>query len=331
MRKRSTLALICLGSLVLAVGIAERTLRWIDYPRHGCGRLTDPSELRVVRFDEELGWSYIPRHSAVGDNHARYTFSRAGYRAADSEDAPDAARPAKVLLVGDSMLFGHGLEYRDTFGHKLQERLDARLGARHEVLNFAVQAYGTDQTALMLRRVLTRFSPEVIVVDFIGEHLARNVSEDRRELFPCLRFLGTKPRFELEGDRLRLGSRPELFAVYDDPRVRLLFRRALAGPVDRRVARTGVAITRALLAEIQHLAAERESALFLLSFANAAETDAVNPGIPAAVVEWETPENRGYFLSDTDHHPNAAATTMLVDRLLEIAAAGFAQGSRRAR
>lgn len=117
----------------------------------------------------------------------------------------------KVIIIGDSFLFGDALPYEETFGHKLQ----VVLGEEYEVLNFAVQGYGLDQIYLFLSQLLERYSPAYMVVDHIEDHDYRNVNRDRRRYFPCSRFLGSKPVFRIRDNTLELVYTPEPFSRYD--------------------------------------------------------------------------------------------------------------------
>jgi hypothetical protein len=247
-----------------------------------------------------------------------YAFARDGFRARAVDDRADFSKP-RILVLGDSMLFGHGLDFSETFGAKLEEAL----GGRYAVLNFAVQGYGTDQAYLLLQRLFDRFTPTAVIVDFLGEHLARNVSADRRELFRCMRYPGTKPRFALDRGELTLVERPERYRSYDDPRIALLLHRARAGRLDERMRRDGVPVTRALMEAMARFVESRGSRLYLIGFADEKTVAEINPGAPSIAVDLQRPEQAELQLSPADRHPNERATALLVRRLLERHEADF--------
>jgi lysophospholipase L1-like esterase len=75
-------------------------------------------------------------------------------------DPPDQAR---VLILGDSTFFGHGVEDDETLSVRLQERLrSAGVGAR--VLNGAVPGYSTEQARLLLDEIGWDLEPTLLVV-----------------------------------------------------------------------------------------------------------------------------------------------------------------------
>jgi hypothetical protein len=174
-----------------------------------------PAESAIARFDPELGWSYIPDISLSRQSGGRWWsvfINRYGVRVPRPAFEHDPDQPS-LVLIGGSYAFGHGLSY----GESLSGQLEGRVGPDVQVVNLGVQAYGSDQALLALRRHLPRFRrPAAVVYVFMAEHIIRNGVSDRRLLIPSARFLGTKPRFELSaGGGLELRSRPHLYRRFD--------------------------------------------------------------------------------------------------------------------
>lgn len=65
--------------------------------------------------------------------------------------------PADVILLGDSVVYGHGVEFEDTIGHDLEQRSGLR------VANLGHQAYCAFQEAYLLTAYLPIFQPRVVV------------------------------------------------------------------------------------------------------------------------------------------------------------------------
>jgi hypothetical protein len=65
--------------------------------------------------------------------------------------------PADVMLLGDSVVYGHGVEFEDTIGHDLEQRTGLR------VANLGHQAYCAFQEAYLLTAYLPVFQPRVVV------------------------------------------------------------------------------------------------------------------------------------------------------------------------
>jgi hypothetical protein len=158
------------------------------------------SETPLARFDPELGWSYIPNQSVTqefGLDHRKVVmnFDDLGCRVANLGDRADRSAPT-ALFVGDSIPFGHGVAYEDSFVGRLASRPDFPL----QVVNLGVQAYGTDQSLLLLKRQFKRFNTKLVVFVFTANQIGRNEVYDRRIQFPDGLFLGTKPMFALKRD-----------------------------------------------------------------------------------------------------------------------------------
>ena len=79
------------------------------------------------------------------------------------------AKPAntvRVICLGDSLTFGHGVEERFAYPQILQRLLTARMPERSwEVVNTGVEGYSTFQETAQLRRCM-KFQPDLVVVLF---------------------------------------------------------------------------------------------------------------------------------------------------------------------
>ena len=73
----------------------------------------------------------------------------------------------KILLIGDSFTFGHGINREHHFGTQLQALLD-RSGTRALVINSGVGGWGTLQATRYATDHLQRFNPGVIIYTFCG-------------------------------------------------------------------------------------------------------------------------------------------------------------------
>lgn len=70
----------------------------------------------------------------------------------------------RIVLLGDSFVYGHGVRHHETFYKRLERKLNADGDDRHEVWNIAAPSWGT----LIHRRVvegpLRRFSPDLVIL-----------------------------------------------------------------------------------------------------------------------------------------------------------------------
>ena len=187
-------------SFAVAFGLSEVLLRLFWGPG---------SYQPVIRADPIYGWTLAPSthlHSVDTDRHLRYDIQVNSLGMRDPERS--RAKPAgmrRVLLLGDSMVFGTGVEV----GHRCGDLLAGRLGPRVEVLHAACGGWGTDQEFLYLCREGFAFQPDVVI-------LALCLSNDVANNLLAHELYGTaaKPRFTLQGSAL--GSA----LVYEPPAFR---------------------------------------------------------------------------------------------------------------
>lgn len=193
-------------SLAMSLVVAEGLLRLFHLPFQSKWNIT-PNALS--KFDPELGWSYIPGQSVMQEFGADRRkvpmyFDNIGSRVRKPGDRANPAAPT-VLFVGDSFTFGHGVTYEESF----VGRLAARPDFPWQVVNLGVQAYGTDQALLMLKRHFKSFNVKAVVYNFIFLQVDRNEIYDVRIPHPRTVFVGTKPKFALEqGGALYLANAP---------------------------------------------------------------------------------------------------------------------------
>lgn len=140
-----------------------------------------------VEHDDALGWRNRPDVNVEHEQHGRavdVTIDADGFR---TFRGADASARGGVLVVGDSMAFGWGVDDDDALGARLAARLDGVA-----VRTAAVIGYGTDQERLMLRRVAPRVRPDHVVLVFCAN--------DALECTLGSAYGRAKPRFELGPD-----------------------------------------------------------------------------------------------------------------------------------
>jgi hypothetical protein len=126
--------------------------------------VADPSGLdpAFVASAEVPGWDLAHPSGAYGP--LRYTTNRWRMRGPEFSDekAPDALR---VILVGDSAIFGHMLTWEESIGGVLERMLEAGVPDRDaEVAACAAPGHSTIQSLLKLRRHCMAFQPDVVII-----------------------------------------------------------------------------------------------------------------------------------------------------------------------
>jgi len=187
---------LVLAAALLTLLVLELALRWLGPPFHS--RSLDDKRL-FTRFDPELGWANRPGVSGgylgAGYIHG-VRHSAAGLR----DEEHEVGKPAgvrRVLVLGDSMVWGLGVENDEIFPRRLEHRL-----AGTEVIAMGTSGYGTDQELLWFSRDGARYRPDVVV-------LALYLANDLRDNISSRRYSRNKPRFVLDADgALRLTGTP---------------------------------------------------------------------------------------------------------------------------
>lgn len=139
--------------IALSAGLGEVGLRLLDHPWARAGRLRG-----LHRPSPTLGWELIPGARGYDATGYHVAINAAGFR--DREWAP--AKPPgvrRVAVLGDSFMFGMGVEVEAT----LPRQLEARLGPGHEVMNFGVVGYNVYQCEVTLRDKALGFAPDQVV------------------------------------------------------------------------------------------------------------------------------------------------------------------------
>jgi hypothetical protein len=81
----------------------------------------------------------------------------------------------RILVLGDSVTFGHGSVYEHTYPYLMEQRLKAwRPDVDWQVWNAAVPGYNTSQELAQLEQVGPAFAPDLVVVGFYENDLIDN-------------------------------------------------------------------------------------------------------------------------------------------------------------
>lgn len=111
----------------------------------------------ICRFHPELGWENIPSKTTT-NGKITYTTNSRGMRSPEVDSSKE-----HILVVGDSVAFGLGVNNNETVSHYLEKREPiASLG--YQVLNLGVPGYGIGQYYLNLKRHIDKLNPKLIVL-----------------------------------------------------------------------------------------------------------------------------------------------------------------------
>lgn len=162
--RKPELLLLTVSSL-LAFGVAELAVRWLA-PQ----ALTEGD--RYYRSDAELGWALTSDGQGVLNNRVDFsTHVRTNHLG--MRGGPPAGSHPGILGVGDSFMFGYGVEEEESFLAVAAQRLGG------EALNAGVPGYDVCQAVDLAARLLPRLDADAIVLSaFVGND-ERDAGEGR--------------------------------------------------------------------------------------------------------------------------------------------------------
>lgn len=125
----------------------------------------------ICQFHPELGWDNIPSTTAT-NGKVTYTTNSRGMRSEEVDSSKE-----HILLVGDSVALGLGVNNDETVSHYLEkEEKVSKLG--YQVLNLSVSGYGIGQYYMNLKRHIDKLNPKLIVLIL---YTANDLDETRKD------------------------------------------------------------------------------------------------------------------------------------------------------
>ncbi len=130
-----------------------------------------PSWLNVYRANPSPPYALarnVRDYCDTGESRWFVYTDEAGHRASAYPSRVDKPEAAKVLLIGDSFTFGHGVNYEDSFAGILD-----RSEKRYQFINAGVGGYGPSQYRQVLEQEIGTepFPQLVIVITFLGNDI----------------------------------------------------------------------------------------------------------------------------------------------------------------
>lgn len=169
------LVIVVVSSMV-SLALAEVAARFFA-PREACLRFQqNVKELHhvglndlVVESDPELFWRLAPNQSRPADGFPfRGVISNGQGLRADHE-IPLKKPPGeiRILFLGDSCTFGHGLLHTETFVSRVEQMLRAQFpNARLQCINAGVPGYSLFQGVRFLETQGARYQADLVVANF---------------------------------------------------------------------------------------------------------------------------------------------------------------------
>ncbi len=158
-------------SLAFTLGSLEGVL-WL-------GNYSNASTWRVrgiFQLDEELIYSLKPNTERVWQSD-EFTedvkINSFGLR--DTELLPRSEFERRIVVLGDSMTFGHGVSSEQTYCEQV-EQLFADQGRRVDVVNAGVKGYGTDQSVKFFTTRLRQLDADLVILAVYQNDISDNIN-----------------------------------------------------------------------------------------------------------------------------------------------------------
>jgi lysophospholipase L1-like esterase len=164
---------LVLASVALALVVVNLALILTKTPVHG-----PVWEARgLFRLDPDLIYSPVPGERRVWrteEFEEQASLNSRGLRGAEVRERSEIE--ARIVVAGDSVVFGHGVSDEQAFPRQM-ETIYAAEGRAVEVLNAGVKGYGTDQSFKYFERRLRELRPDVLVFALNPNDVADNLRQ----------------------------------------------------------------------------------------------------------------------------------------------------------
>lgn len=155
-------------SVVFALTVVEICLRVVNRFDPALDQPDPAAQIYAFSDNEEIGFEHIPNArttfpAAHGNPAWHVSIDANGIRRNGEETGPVAE--IRGICIGDSIVFGAGLNDHQTIPAQLSDVVSRQLGRRFECLNFGVSNYTTAQEAAYFRhkRGLS-YDPKIVVL-----------------------------------------------------------------------------------------------------------------------------------------------------------------------
>lgn len=202
MRRRSKVVRLVaanVGGLIVLVLLFEAVTRLVGLrlpaiPQPG------ESDRGLWVYDSRKGWFHAPgshgRAFMGGPDSADVRINALGLRGPDIQrgKAPGVVR---VLVFGDSFVFGVGVSEEHTLTSRLERLLNrsdsVATGRRFEVINMGVSGYSTDQEYLLFEDIGAALGPDLVLLFCVDNDFEGNTRDFAYQAY-------YKPYFDLQPD-----------------------------------------------------------------------------------------------------------------------------------
>ena len=175
LRKKIAFSLLPLVALILLAELGCRLVGW-DRPAMTVP-LIEGNRARMHSADDELFWKLLPNLDTVS-NGVRIRTNRIGLR--DTDIRAKRSDEFRILSLGESTTFGHGVENEQTYSALLQDMLaEAEFDHSIRVINAGVSGYTSFQSLQFLKQSSPNLNLDMVLFyhelnDFLPSSIRTN-------------------------------------------------------------------------------------------------------------------------------------------------------------
>lgn len=140
-------------------------------------RIFYPQNLNITRLDSEKIFELKPNIESILKRQEFITNVKINSQGLRDREY-DLKKPndtTRIAVVGDSFVFGFGVELNETMVKILENKSSSRLNKNYEVINFGVSAYGTEQEYILIKDSVINYNPDIIILAFSLNDIKENV------------------------------------------------------------------------------------------------------------------------------------------------------------
>jgi lysophospholipase L1-like esterase len=129
--------------------------------------------------DPDLLWKLEP-NTVFKTNNDTTRINAVGLRESLLPTQKKKSGEKRVLLTGDSSIYGWGVRDHETYAIYLEKELKKRFRTNIEVINMGVPGYSTEQSIRLLEQVGWKYEPDLVIVSNIFSDCNIDAFQDRQ-------------------------------------------------------------------------------------------------------------------------------------------------------
>lgn len=90
------------------------------------------------------------------------------------------ANTSRIIVLGDSVTFGLGLEINETYSKILENKINSKNKKMYEVMNLGVPGYNTLDEVEFFKEVGLKYSPNIVIIGFLSNDVVDSLEIERR-------------------------------------------------------------------------------------------------------------------------------------------------------